>query len=645
MKSLRLLLPLLVIFPAGVFATAFTSTQNGNWGTSSTWGGAGVPGAGDTVIVNTTVTVTSPTIIGDGSNLVVATVNIGGLIQVFGATLAMRGSSFLGGYNNGIIGLFLVLQSSNGIPGGLEFDCNSGKSPVMTFSYDTMMVSSGTASTHCFIRTKSGSAGNNGRFDTQGFSSLFADISYTDFSRIGDSSHVGFNETLATPWGIGPPGYTRSICRFAYCNIDSCSSVPYVAIGQTGDPFDLIVTHCVWTNSTGTYSSQFGTGSTSSVGVGETHLIDQCKWFGPVQTNFFEPINFTITNNYFDEYFGSGIGSPVWTAFDGNFIQKTISQETVTSGDVTNNFWFNNPPVDGTADGYFLVTNFTSATIHGNVFQHSGTYDGDFGIGLSEGSLNPRLFTMTNNLMIQSSSGASSGWIGAFATNTDSTYPILVEFDHNTAIVGSQDGTRTYGVAPAERPRAITEFRSNLFWRTGTTNYYAINSITTGVPPVLDAIVSTAITNNAYWGLGRVPPGNWNGTVGASTCTDNTAYNSPMSSTITPGAFDVIGGSITSAQTQGPKFVDPTVTFEKWDASLGGAGTIASSLARIQNDPTLTNSSLLPYIRAGFLPQNLAISTAAHDGTTIGAVQISTGSPSMATGTFTNATLRNAVLK
>src|ERR1043165_5037258 len=38
--------------------TTFTASQSGNWSSASTWGGAGVPGAGDTATVGTPWTVT-----------------------------------------------------------------------------------------------------------------------------------------------------------------------------------------------------------------------------------------------------------------------------------------------------------------------------------------------------------------------------------------------------------------------------------------------------------------------------------------------------------------------------------------------------------------------------------------------------------
>src|SRR5258708_2345388 len=54
----RLLTPFLFGAAAAtpLFATTYTSSQSGNWSSSSTWGGMGVPSAGDTANVPHTVT-------------------------------------------------------------------------------------------------------------------------------------------------------------------------------------------------------------------------------------------------------------------------------------------------------------------------------------------------------------------------------------------------------------------------------------------------------------------------------------------------------------------------------------------------------------------------------------------------------------
>lgn len=82
-----------------------------------------------------------------------------------------------------------------------------------------------------------------------------------------------------------------------------------------------------------------------------------------------------------------------------------------------------------------------------------------------------------------------------------------------------------------------------------------------------------------------------------------------------------------NTRTLDPQFVDSTRSFETWDASLGGPGTEDSAWARLVANPTLTRTSLLPYLREGFRPTNVALSAAAHDGTTIGAIQYASAGP------------------
>ena len=49
---------LLALTPASALATAYTASVSGNWNSSTTWGGAGVPGASDTAAINAGITVT-----------------------------------------------------------------------------------------------------------------------------------------------------------------------------------------------------------------------------------------------------------------------------------------------------------------------------------------------------------------------------------------------------------------------------------------------------------------------------------------------------------------------------------------------------------------------------------------------------------
>jgi large repetitive protein len=79
-----------------LFAATYTSSQNGNWSSASTWGGAGVPGAGDTATVNHVVTLDVPvsianltlagTVTGTQSLTVTTAFNWNGGIQSGGGT-------------------------------------------------------------------------------------------------------------------------------------------------------------------------------------------------------------------------------------------------------------------------------------------------------------------------------------------------------------------------------------------------------------------------------------------------------------------------------------------------------------------------------------------------------------------------------
>lgn len=63
---------------SAAFATTYTSTQNGNWNQSSTWGGSGSPGPGDDVIVAAGTTVS----ISNGSPITINSLTMNGTLQV-----------------------------------------------------------------------------------------------------------------------------------------------------------------------------------------------------------------------------------------------------------------------------------------------------------------------------------------------------------------------------------------------------------------------------------------------------------------------------------------------------------------------------------------------------------------------------------
>jgi hypothetical protein len=148
--------------------------------------------------------------------------------------------------------------------------------------------------------------------------------------------------------------------------------------------------------------------------------------------------------------------------------------------------------------------------------------------------------------------------------------------------------------------------RSNIFWATDS-SVTAINYKQTSVFQV-DYITPSGITNNCYSGIAS-----GTNTVGGA-------------STSVPGLSNCYLSVAPAAQVSAnPNFVDSTRNLLNYGRDvLGLTGTNDTVrdgvIAAIAADPTLTKLGLLPWVRAGFAPTNVALNGTAHDGGDIGAV-------------------------
>ena len=85
------------------FAASFSSTTSGNWSSASTWGGAGVPGSGDTATVNGghVVTLDIPVTVAGGSivngGFVASATTLATSTTVVGGTMLAGGTTFAAG--------------------------------------------------------------------------------------------------------------------------------------------------------------------------------------------------------------------------------------------------------------------------------------------------------------------------------------------------------------------------------------------------------------------------------------------------------------------------------------------------------------------------------------------------------------------
>src|ERR1041384_401337 len=125
---------------------AFTSSQSGNWNSAATWGGAGVPGAGDTVSIGAhTITISDTRIIGTSPNnntTKVIDITSGSGVLIVNGALTLRGN--LGMVNGSTLQL--------GAGGSIIWDATaSGGFPVYCIvnSGFCKLSVNGTSGAHC----------------------------------------------------------------------------------------------------------------------------------------------------------------------------------------------------------------------------------------------------------------------------------------------------------------------------------------------------------------------------------------------------------------------------------------------------------------------------------------------------------------
>ncbi len=579
---------------------AFTSWRSGTWsvpsGTStSPWYDGGTqtalnrsPGAGDTATINHDVQVTANTTIGDGSNSTV--LDVTAILTVTGAALTIRGNATFGYETT------LTVQNSGSTSAGLVFDGNTGVAPELSFADYCQLSLTGTASARCSVNTLSTTSGNPGYVTSTGSNgSVAVSAAYCDFARLGTSTVPALSSNLL----ITTDGFILS-----HCTIDHCGQLPYASI--TGTTINFQLTATVWTNAESAYIFAVGANGTPTTG---TQLISGCVMMG--QGNLSPGNGFTVMNNYMDLPLQIN-RADVWVECDGNFIRSVaVSDATACGldGNLTNNFVLLDPPSGSPGTG-FLV-NYYSCSMTGNVFQYTGTTPGSACMSSSDTSLGSLLWTVANNIVLPSS-GSPNGsagaclWIVDDALSGSTTTQSLVE--HNTICCGAGIGVRIGLGAGATKTGALTSLRSNLVWRAGSPLAGAYLLSNTDGSPNTDVVTAANTDYNGWVDLATCA----NGTI-----SNGTVYNTPMSGATAPGVHDLANVS--------PAFVDATRNLQSWDASLGGAGTFASARARIQADPTLTKTSLLPYIQTGFTPTTSTYIGTGHnaggaDGKNIGAI-------------------------
>ena len=435
--------------------------------------------------------------------------------------------------------------------------------------------------------------------------------SYCDFSRLGDSVNPGISAPyVGASSNVANPPFTMD-----HCTIDSSGELPYVGILDGSVNFQL--TNDVWTNPVAAYA--LVAAASAALSGGGTRLVNNCLFYG--EPDFAMPNGFTITDNYFGDIFYGGKVQPQWASFDGNLIYQPGGAEIQLAGNATNCFILANPANPSVNLNGLYMSGYADSTISGCVFQTTAAASEGTCISQTEGGVANRITTIANNIILPNGADELTGVLASMATNlTDTDWPTAV-VDHNTMFVGGYSAAFAGIYTKPEMTGFVQSFESNCFWsNTPQSSSYALTTTENNPYSYPDAVSGADCDYNGWYNLATVPSGTW---AAPDNGGNGTVYNIPLSSV--PGVHDQANVN--------PEFADPTRNFQTWDAWMGGPGTVADGLALIEQNPSLTESSLLPYIRAGFAPTNPAYIGTAADGGTIGAVPGAVGSGSSAVRT------------
>ena len=594
---------LAVLLSGSSWAGSFTAKVSGNWNNAATWGGASIPGNGDTVFIKdgVTVTVTDLRIVGaSGVNGTIAVNcnNSGALIIASGGTLQLRGDIQYAANGGGNTLPYLTVQGG----GILEFDSSQVRPSPSATKYAAHQdsefgfrpfVTAGTSTSHAIVRSNAG--GGNGYFSLGGnpIGGSYR-TTYTGFLRIGDSINPAFS---GGNW-VGTHTVTTWIAT--HDTFTSCGMAPFYGLWLVGeDVFQhdynvhigsvgATVMHRPGDPGMPPICTAVGTpaGCTS---IGAREIL--ANVFDIAVDTTFDARDFTIHSNYFG---GGNFGTVnsathTWNIFQNNFYRiptPRLGEPMTLMGDSRDNYWLWDESDSYNPHGPNLGA-ASNETLTGNIIDHAGQ------IALQTSAfmiMNVPLFTngmytLRNNIFLPNMAGNTSFWATGLTTCCGQG-GVTFNINHNTVMsnsVLSGDAVIDGHSGIANSAGEIASYQNNILWNPVSSNQsYKLDNI--GASGNLNVCSPRNCDYNDGWNM-RTDGGGHAG--GAHGYADN--FSGGM-----PGAHDLAVD---------PMFVDPTRNMATFDSAyLGNVQPAWSSSATYSvgamvssADPTIYNNTPINY--------------------------------------------------
>jgi len=513
-----------------------------------------------------------------------------------GKTLTVRGSTYFN--NSGSATTLLLNAGSSFVIDGTQ---NTAERYGLFMWRNGFIEMAGTALSRTTIKSLTSGGAKNGYITTFGGahdgSGIGLDCEYATFSDLGtaaiDAVSGGFSvphlvDVLFERCGRVNLGGSETTGAFemsevTFRNTLHATTCFFSAASNGGWSGSNYVRGCVFDKQASLpWSSSLivGQSGRENIFLGGAVAAGSYSGGGPLSHSLFRGAFFSNASRY-------GDWSDVVLINDGSTLDLTDGTYSAVA-DVNNPHWIN-PTTTGTDVTDCVVEDFGS------------TDDGDVDYGPNGTGLNSHFSRVIGVSQVGDNPGTMvtfNGWDGCAST-----------YEHCTWLTSQQSA-----VALAEAGNGyegmLASLKSNIFWRRTSGSQHVVHNYSG--TPVTDMGFAADMDYNCMWNMG-------------------TDYNTPT--TDTPGANDISAN---------PQFVDSNRNFSTWVTSIEGAtlpgnatpsrtdynawGLYKLSLRNLTShadyDAAYTVAAYLAYVREGFRPTNEALRDAAHDGTDIGAVQM-----------------------